>query len=152
MAKNDNEKMEILTGVIDKDSKTYSFEKTLSMMGKEQRGTFVARYMGIGARLKLGTIRAKLLDGAPIQSVDTMTDDLAYMVAYLSVALIKTPKWFNYDEIDEYGDLRNLYMEVYEFMNTFRGKNEQSTNAGDSENASGEKAVESVQRTAIAAE
>ena len=137
MTKSDNEKTEILSGIINKENKTYSFEYTMSMMGKKQTGTFVARYMGIGARLKLGTIRAKLLDGAPIQSVDTLTDDLAYMIAYLSVGLVNTPKWFNYDEIDDYEDLKNLYLEVFNFMNNFRGKNEQSSNAGDSQATTG---------------
>ena len=144
MAKSDNDKIEILSGIIDRDNKTYSFEKTISMMGQKKSGTFVARYMGIGARLKLGTIRAKLLDGAPIQSVDTLTDDLAYMIAYLSVALITTPKWFNYDEIDEYEDIKNLYLEVYNFMNNFRGKNEQGTNAGDSQATNSSQIVENL--------
>ena len=152
MAKNDNEKLEILTGIVDRDSKTYSFEKTLSMVGEQKTGTFVAKYMGIGARLKLGTIRAKLLDGAPIQSVDTITDDLAYMIAYLSVALIKTPKWFNYDEIDDYQDIRDLYLEVYNFMQNFRGKNESNTNAGDSKDAVVTPPVEDMQRVSITTE
>lgn len=152
MAKNDNEKLEVLSGVIDRDSKTYSFKKSLSVEGVKQEGTFVARYMGIGARLKLGTIRAKLLEGAPIDSVDTMTDDIAYMIAYLSVALVKTPKWFNYDNIDEYQDLRDLYMEVYNFMTNFRTKNEQDTNAGSSKDAVVTPPVEDMQRVSITAE
>ena len=37
----------------------------------------------------------KLEDGAPAQSIDNLTDDIAYMIAYLTVALIETPKWWN---------------------------------------------------------
>lgn len=146
------EKMDVLSGILDRESKTYSFEKELSVEGVKQKGTFVARYLGIGARLRIGTIRAKLLDGAPIDSVDTMTDDIAYMIAYLTVALTKTPRWFNYDLIDDYEDLRDLYMEVYNFMNHFRGKDEPSSNAGNSEDAPSTPPVEGVQRTAIAVE
>lgn len=150
--KQNNEKLEMLAGVIDRDSKTYSFEKTLTIGGEEKTGAFTAKYMGIGARLRMGAIRAKLLDGAPNQSVDTITDDIAFMIAYLQVTLIKVPNWFNFDAIDDYEDLRDLYMEVFNFMRAFRGKNEQNTNAGNSENASSETTVESVQRTPIAAE
>ena len=39
--------------------------------------------MGVAARLRIGTLRAKLVEGAPAQSVDTVTDDIAYMIAYL---------------------------------------------------------------------
>ena len=79
--KNLNEKMDILAGIVDKDSKTYSFEKTISIGGETKTGAFTAKYMGIGARLRMGAIRAKLLDGAPNQSIDTVTDDIAFMIA-----------------------------------------------------------------------
>lgn len=149
MAEKNLNEMNVLAGVMDRESKTYSFEKTVSMGGEEKTGAFTAKYMGIGARLRMGTIRAKLLDGAPNQSVDAMTDDVAYMIAYLTVAFIKTPKWFNYDELDEYDDLRELYDEVYNFQNAFRGKNEKGNNAISSETTTSETTVESVQRTAI---
>lgn len=132
---------EILTGIIDNEAKTYVFEKTLSIGGQKKSGSFTAKYMGVGARLRLGAIRAKLLDGAPSQSVDVLTDDIAYMIAYLTVALINTPSWFNYDDLDDIGDLRGLYMEVYKFVNSFRGQNAQNSNAGDSSTASSQETM-----------
>lgn len=150
MAQNENEKLDVLAGVIDRDSKTYSFEKKLSVNGEEKTGAFTAKYMGIGARLRMGSLRAKLLDGAPTQSVDMVTDDIAFMMAYLTVTLIKTPTWFNLEQIDDYDDLRDLYTEVFNFMRSFRGKNEQSADAGSGEDASSEETVEAVQRTPIA--
>lgn len=146
------DKMNVLAGIVDRESKTYSFEKTLSVDGVERTGTFTAKYMGIGARLRLGSVRAKLLDGAPNQSVDTTTDNIAYMIAYLTVTLIKSPSWFNFDGLDEYLELRDLYTEVYQFMSNFREQNAQSSDDGSSQVASGKKPVESVQRTAIASE
>lgn len=132
---------EILTGVIDNEAKTYVFEKTLSIGGQKKSGSFTAKYMGVGARLRLGAIRAKLLDGAPSQSIDVLTDDIAYMIAYLTVALINTPSWFNYDDLDDIGDLRELYMEVYKFVSSFRGQNEQNSNARDSSTASSQETM-----------
>ena len=149
MAEKNLNEMNVLAGVIDRESKTYSFEKTISIGGEEKTGAFVAKYMGIGARLRMGTIRAKLLDGAPAPSVDAVTDDIAYMIAYLTVALTKTPSWFNYDVLDDYDDLRALYDEVYNFHTAFRGKNEKNNNASSSKATSGETPVESVQRTPI---
>lgn len=132
----------ILAGIIDNESKTYTFEKTISVGGQKKTGTFKAKYLGVAGRLRIGTIRAKLLDGAPAQSVDTLTDDIAYMIAYLTVALIKAPAWWSYDELDEVSDLRDMYMEVYNFTQSFRAQNEFNSNAGNSSAASGQETVE----------
>lgn len=135
----------ILAGIIDNESKTYTFKKTISIDGgKVMEGTFKAKYMGVSARLRIGTIRAKLLDGAPGQSLDALTDDIAYMIAYLTVALVETPKWWNYDLIDDIPDLRDIYMEVYNFHQSFRRANEQDTNVGNSTDTTSEENVEPV--------
>lgn len=136
------QQMKILSGVVDNESKTYSFEKEISMGGVRKKGTFVARYLSVTGRLRIGTLRAKLLDGAPSQSVDTLTDDIAYMIAYLTVALSKVPSWWSYDEIDEISDLKDLYMEVYKFNQSFRGQNDIPSNAGDSSGTSSQETVE----------
>lgn len=149
MANKNQKEMEVLAGVIDRESKTYSFEKTVSVADESRTGAFTAKYMGIGARLRMGTIRAKLLDGAPNQSVDAVTDDIAFMIAYLTVTLTKTPQWFNFDNLDDYDDLRALYDEVYNFHTAFRGKDETGTNAPSSEVTTSKKAMEGVQRTPI---
>ena len=127
---------DILTGIIDNESKTYTFDKEISVGNKKQKGTFVAKYMGVAARLRIGVIRARLLEGAPQNSLDPIADDIAYMIAYLTVALVKTPAWFSYEEMDEIGELRGLYQEVNEFVKSFRGNDGTSTNAGHSSDAS----------------
>lgn len=133
----------ILSGIIDNESKTYTFEKTLTVSGGQKKtGAFKAKYMGVAARLRIGTIRAKLLDGAPAQSIDNLTDDIAYMIAYLTVALVETPKWWNFEELDDVNELRAMYLEVYEFIQSFRTNNAENTDAGHSSAASGEENVE----------
>lgn len=119
--KKQEQQLDILAGIIDQDSKTYTFEKTISIGNEKKTGTFIAKYIGVAGRLRIGTIRAKLLEGAPSQSVDTLTDDIAYMIAYLTVTLTKTPDWWSYDEIDEVEDLKDMYLEVYNFIQSFRG-------------------------------
>lgn len=135
--------MEVLAGIVDSESKTYTFEKEVSVEGEKKKGTFTVKYMGVAARLRLGTIRARLLEGAPSQSVDPLTDDIAYMIAYLTVSLVKAPNWWDYDKIDDVSDLREVYLEAYKFMRSFRGQNEQSANAGDSSTSDSKKVMES---------
>ena len=132
----------ILAGLLDKESKTYTFTKAVSVGGKKREGQFTAKYMGVTARLRIGTLRAKLLEGAPSQSVDTLTDDIAFMIAYLTVALIKAPTWWNYDELDDVEDLRSMYYEVYNFVQSFREDNDSNTNAGHSTNTTSKETVE----------
>lgn len=139
------QQVNILSGILNNETKTYTFEKTLSVGGQQKSGSFTAKYMGVGARLKLGSLRAKLLDGAPTQSLDVLTDDIAYMIAYLTVALTDTPSWFNYDDLDNISDLRGLYMEVYNFVNSFRGQNAKNSDVGDSSTASGQETVGNMQ-------
>lgn len=138
----EQQKHDILSGIIDNESKTYTFEQTVSVGNERKTGTFTAKYMGVAARLRIGTIRAKLLDGAPAQSIDTLTDDIAYMIAYLQVALIKTPNWWSYDMLDDIADLKNVYMEVYKFVQSFRAANESNTNVGSGTDTTSEEDVE----------
>lgn len=140
--KKQEQQMNVLSGIVDNEAKTYTFEKTVSIRNEKKTGTFVAKYLGVTGRLRIGTIRAKLLDGAPSQSLDSLTDDIAYMIAYLTVALVKTPSWWNYDEIDNISDLREMYLEVYDFIQSFRVQNESNSNARDSSTASSEEIVE----------
>lgn len=139
----EQDKNEILSGIIDNESKTYVFEKSVSVNGVPKTGTFKAKYMGVAARLRVGTIRAKLLDGAPSQSTDTLTDDIAYMIAYLQVSLVDVPSWWNFEDLDDIADLKDMYLEVYKFVQSFRTENGQNTNAGNSADASSEEDVES---------
>ena len=59
-------KEEILTGIVDNESKTYTFNKTMSVQGERKTGTFKTKFLGVTARLRIGTIRAKLLECQPI--------------------------------------------------------------------------------------
>ena len=124
---------EMLSGLINTDKRTYTFNKTYEFFGQKLQGTFVAKYMSISDRLKLGVIRGKLLDGVNPASLDTLSDDIIYMIAYLKVSLVEQPKWWNYDFMtmeDDYEKLREVYMEVYEFNKCFRGYYDKNANAG----------------------
>lgn len=138
-------KEDILSGIIDDEKRTYTFEKTYEMYGKKLRGTFEAKYMSITDRMKIGVIRARLLDGITDRQLDPITSDISFMIAYLQVALIKAPKWWNYEQMsleDDMNKLREVYKEVLQFNKSFRRINEQNADAGYSTDTSGEEIVE----------
>lgn len=137
----DNEKQlqqdEILSGLVNIEKRTYSFNKTYEFFGKKLQGTFVAKYMSISDRMRIGVIRAKLLDGAPNNTLDTLADDIAYMISYLQVSLVEFPKWWNYDYMtmeDDYDKMKEVYMEVYNFNKSFREYYVSHADAGYSTN------------------
>lgn len=143
-AKKEQDQLEVLSGIVDPEAKTYTFEAEVSVDNKRRKGTFTARYMTVSGRLRVGVIRAKLLDGAPATSVDGLTDDISYMLAYLQVTLIKTPAWFDYDKLDDIADLTMLFTEVRDFNERFRNQNEQNTNAGTGADSDSQSTVEDV--------
>lgn len=122
--KKEDEVLDVLAGVVDNESKTYTFEKEVSIGCEKKKGSFTAKYFGVAGRLRLGTLRAKLLEGAPQDSIDEVTNDIAYMMAYLKIALIKTPSWWNMEELDDISDLTAVYLEVFKFIQFFREKDE----------------------------
>lgn len=121
--------------LVDYNARTLMFKKTyISPDGEELEGVFKAVYPSIMDRIKVGTIRAETLNGAPSASVDNFTDDLVYMIAYLSVILKEKPDWFNFDSFDDIDFMRDVFIEVSNWVNNFRHKAQQrfQPNAGDS--------------------
>ena len=116
--------------IVDAEARTATFTKTCNFNGLNKTGTFVAKYPTITDRIAIGSMRAKMLGGAPSQSVDTYTDDLAFMVAYLKVLLIKTPKWFDLTKLEDDAILRELFHEVSNWVTDFRQSNVASENGG----------------------
>lgn len=115
---------------VDAEARTATFKKTCNFNGLNKTGTFVAKYPTITDRIAIGSMRAKMLGGAPSQSVDTYTDDLAFMVAYLKVLLVKTPNWFDLTKLEDDTLLRELFQEVSNWVADFRQSNVAGENGG----------------------
>lgn len=108
------------TMLIDSEARTVTIQKTILVNGVQKTGVFVGKYLSLMERIKIGSIRAKLLDGAPSESLDPYTDNIVFMVAYLTVALVKQPTWFKLEELDDISILQQLYTEIDEFNQSFR--------------------------------
>lgn len=139
---NDN-KLDNVTGtMMDASQRQYKFKKTLSVGGYNKTGTFIATIPTIAQRIQIGVRRAKMLDGAPSVSVDGFTDDLAFMVAYLEAVLVRSPKWFIIEEMDDVNTIREMFYEVSNWVNSFQRKDDTSANATDSPAANDEEDME----------
>ena len=95
------------------------------------KGEFTVKYPSLMDRMKIGTLRAKYLDGM-VGSIDMYTDNIAYMSATLETLLINKPKWFNLEILDDYSILEYVYEEYLNWVNSFRREPESNTNEEDS--------------------
>ena len=126
--------------IINADERTVTFTKTYNVMGNNKTGTFSFRYPSVMDRVKWGTARARMLDGAPEASLDRITSDLTFMIAYLNTLMEKSPKWFNWETLEEDYIIRDLFTEVTNWVKSFRQSLERTgnTNEGYSNPASNE--------------
>ena len=136
---------EIISGIVDKESRQITFDASVSIGGVRRVGTFTAQYMPVMGRIKMGVTLSALLDGKQVQDVDPLTGDLAYMLSLLSVTLTATPSWWDINKIDDEKDLVNIFKTVDSFQQSFRAQNDAEENAGRGENAVGAETVENMQ-------
>ena len=139
-----SEKVKKVTQIItDAEARTCTFTKKYKIRGKNKTGTFSFKYPSLFDRTQIGVARAKMLDGAQEQSLDKVTSDLTYIIAYLGKLCIKHPSWFNLNLIEEYDVLTDLFEEVSKWVTDFRLSMERSEDDGDSHSAESEDDMDS---------
>ena len=139
-----NESVRKATQIItDSEARTCTFTKTYRVHGKNKTGTFTFKYPSLVDRMQIGVARAKLIDGASEQSLDRLTSDLSYMIAYIGKLCIKQPQWFNLNVIEEYDVINDLFTEVTNWVTNFRRNLETSEDAGYSDSTNDEDDVDS---------
>jgi len=105
--------------------------------GKVWKGMFTTHYPTPLDLIKAGTMQSRLLGGAPKESLDALTDEIAFMVSRLTFCLDSRPDWFSdpLNIIDGVPLLQAVYSEVLSFESFFRqfGKIEKAsaTKLGD---------------------
>lgn len=135
------EKQEILTGIINKDSRKYTFTRKVSIGGQEKEGTFTFRYPTVGDRLRQGIAQSALLEGRPIVGLDVVTYNIAYSISYLRSTMDSAPAWFDFEQMDNTDELLEMFREVEAFADTFRTKDDKTADAAGGKTAAGAKAV-----------
>lgn len=144
------EAKDIMNMYFDPEERTMSFNATLSVYGVEKTGRFTFKYPSITERIRIGTLRAQMLDGAEEKSLDSLTSDLTYIVAFLRITAVKVPDWFDFSDIDDVIGIRRIFNEVQVWVTNFRLTGGKCQRPRDSEATSDEETVgsdEAVQGT-----
>lgn len=126
------EAKDIMNFYFDAEARTMTFEATLNVYGHKKTGKFTFKYPSVTERIRVGTLRAQMLDGVEEKSLDNLTSDLTYIVAFLQVTAIKVPDWFNFVEIDDVIGIRKIFNEVQIWVNNFRFTGGKCQYPGDS--------------------
>jgi hypothetical protein len=97
--------------------------------GSVLEGLFTVKRLAIKDRSRLGRRKSELSGGmycvrddagnATGQGLDEDTDYLNSMIAHLEVALLRSPEWFNLDEIADIGLVTEIYNKVVDFETSF---------------------------------
>jgi len=104
-------------------SKEYPFQFSWTNgRGKIWKGAFTNKILSIRERQMVGVMRARLAAGMPLESLDSMTQEINLMVSHLSFSLTERPEWAkDLLELDDVQLLQEIYMEVLRHEATFRG-------------------------------
>lgn len=124
---------EILTGIIDPDTRTYTMQKKITIGGEKRDGTFRFRYPTLGDMLRRGTLQARYLDGVSLESVDMATYNIAFCMSFLASVSVQLPPWFRYEAMESTDELRDMFEEVNAFVNSFRGNDAAASDVADRE-------------------
>jgi hypothetical protein len=97
-----------------RDSKIYAFDLDFrDKRGKHWQGRFQNKILNVKEKMEAGILKAKLMGGAPIQSVDGFTDSLMEYVSHLTFSLITRPEWAkNILDIEDVEVVTSIYQEV----------------------------------------
>lgn len=126
----------------DAEARTVTFTKTYKVHGHNKSGTFTFRYPSVMDKVRIGTERAKMLDGANEASIDAYTSNVSYMICYLDKTCVKKPGWFNLYTLEETEIVEDLFGEVTRWVEGFRkdiesGKYNGASFTGDDEDDMG---------------
>lgn len=116
---------------------TFQFDWT-DTRGKRWQGSFTTHYPTPRDLLQAGTMQARLTGSTPKDSLDALTDEIAFIVSRLSFCLDNRPDWFGdpLSMVDGVPLLQAVYGEVLSFEQFFR---KHGTTTGPSPKKSGHK-------------
>lgn len=120
---------------------TFAIDFTSEIDNKRYLGEFTVKRMSISDFAALGVRKSQLNGGMhhdekhPGMGVDADTDEINAILAHLDICIKKAPDWWNLNEIADVQLVYNLYQEVMNFENSFRGftNNDDSGDDADGE-------------------
>jgi len=110
---------------------THAFNVDFSDIKEGLTGTFMVHKPTQIERLQIGVNRSILLGGNI--EVDTITGNIAFMIATLDTVLDSKPDWFDVDNPDlDYEIMLSVFNEYDDWVNSFRKTATASVPKGDS--------------------
>lgn len=133
--------LDVLTGIIDKDTRMYTMNKRITIHGDRKEGTFRFRYPTVRDRLQQGVAQSRLLGGISVASVDVATYNIAFTMSFLMAIAEQLPPWFTFEAMESVDELLEMFTEVNAFINSFRPDDASDGHDSGSETAAGTKTV-----------
>jgi len=95
-----------------KTSFTFQFQK-FDSNGNAWLGSFTTKILSIDERQKAGILRSQLGGGMPIESLDSLTNELNMIISHMTFSFTETPKWAeSLRTISDFSIVQDLYKEV----------------------------------------
>jgi len=127
---------------------TFNIDYTSKMeSGKNYQGSFTSKKLSILDQTKISRRKSELCggmytvrddDGKPTgQGIDEVSEWTSNMIAILEVAIISSPPWWDLKELVDDQLMMDVFKEVMEFENSFRGRG-RSEDTRDGSDISGE--------------
>ena len=90
--------------------------------GKQWKGAFTTHFPTPMDLVKAGVMQARMVGSTPKDSLDALTDEIAFIVSRLSYCLDKRPDWFKdpMGLIDGVPLIQSVYERVVDFEQFFR--------------------------------
>lgn len=124
------------------NERKHTFTIEAVVQGEAVSGEFTAHYPSLKDEIRIQSALSQLISGADLDYFPTRVYEVAYAIAYLGVVLDETPEWFVIDKIDDEQVIYDVYKEVVDFINSFRGKDEDRSAEGTGSQAEDTEAVE----------
>lgn len=124
------------------NERKHTFTISGKVQGKDVTGEFECKYPSVIDELSIDSLASKLLEKS---NPDTLRNDAfynAHIIAYTNTLLTKRPDWYNLEVIDNIKIVEKVYKEVLKFVNTFRQRNEQTTDTPDSNDTEDKEVME----------
>lgn len=134
-------KLDVLSGIVDKEARTYTMQKTVAINGERREGMFVYHYPTVSDRIRQGIMQSQFLQGVPVESLDVVTYNIAYAMAFLASVTTQVPEWFRYEQMDSIDELQEMFVEVNDFVESFRSAYAAGADAASGKDAAGKEIV-----------
>lgn len=115
---------------------THTFSVDIKTPNQRYEGTFTVKKLSVREIAQMGVRRIQMNGGLhydpsnPGKGLDPMTDEFNAVFAHLELAIVKSPDWWDLDELADFAVVSAVYQEVLDFEARFLGYGKDASNKG----------------------